>query len=169
MIRIITRTGALLYLPFSRYEIICALQAMLNTMNMPDAHVELLLTDDAESAHLNLTFLGCIGPTNILAFPADPEIEAPFAPPCKETTPQTRQADSTPSLGLLALSTPAVQRESFLYGRVPAEHSIRLLAHGLLHLAGYQHGVMMDDMTDELLATALRTQSVTPSFIHALA
>ena len=85
--------------------------------------LEMIITDDAGSEACNREHLGISGPTNILSFPL-------FK--------QTGGAG-----GSLVLSAHTLRRESLLYGQEPAEHAVRLLAHGLAHLAGMEHGPKM--------------------------
>ena len=106
------------------------MQAMLDAAGAPEAVVELALLDDAAIRALHESALGCDGPTNILSFPA-PEEEPGAA-------------------GSLALSVDTLRREAFLYGQGLEEHAVRLLAHGLAHLLGHDHGPAMDALTDEL-------------------
>ena len=77
--------------------------------------------DDACIARANQRYMGCTGPTNVLSFPGD---------------------ESLPGVMLLSLDT--LNRECLLYGQDPAEHLLRLLAHSVGHLAGYDHGEEMD-------------------------
>lgn len=65
--------------------------------------------------------LGCHGPTNVLSFPGAPGMA-----------------------GALLLSLDTLERECLLYGQEPCEHLLRLLAHGMGHLAGLDHGPEMD-------------------------
>ncbi|MDR2488996.1 MAG: rRNA maturation RNAse YbeY, partial [Desulfovibrio sp.] len=58
------------------------------------------------------------------------------------------------SLGCLALSVDTLLRECFLYGQNTDEHCIRLLAHGLSHLMGMDHGPEMDSLADRLAQSA---------------
>ena len=87
--------------------------------------LELIVTDDAGSESCNREHLGISGPTNILSFPS------------------SVQAGRAGADGSLILSTPTLRRESLLYGQEPIEHAVRLLAHGLAHLAGLEHGPEM--------------------------
>lgn len=100
--------------------------------------VELRLVRDGEMALLNERYLGCAGPTNVLAFP--------------ESAPPADTADAAPELlGSLVLSVDAVHREALLYGQDEDEHCLRLLAHGLVHVLGYDHGPAMDRLCARLL------------------
>lgn len=123
--------------PFSRQEWAAWLSAMLGAAfgarQVPA--VELVLMRDGEIAALNRAHLGCAGPTNILSFPDS--------------------ADGG-HLGSLALSVDTLRREYRLYGQNPAEYARRLLAHGLAHLCGYDHGPLMDAVCAELEAVAAK-------------
>jgi len=48
----------------------------------------------------------------------------------------------------MAISADTVAREAFLYGQAPTRHLVRLLAHGFLHLAGLDHGPVMEALTE---------------------
>lgn len=116
-------------LPLSRTELTRVMNAMLDAIGHADKDVEINLVDDAAIADLNSSFLQCDGPTNILSFPA--------------TEDGTAQ-----NIGWLALSMDTLERECLLYGQERVEHALRLIAHGLLHLAGYDHGEEMFALTD---------------------
>lgn len=93
------------------------------------ADLEIIITDDAGSEEYNRDHLAVSGPTNILSFPL-----SDLAP---------TQAGGAEASGSLVVSAATLRRESLLYGQDPAEHAIRLLAHGLAHLAGLEHGPKM--------------------------
>ena len=88
------------------------------------AEVSLCLADDACLQALNLRWRGFDKPTNVLSFPA--------APP-------GRGAEST-ALGDIALSYETLAREANELGAPLADHYRHLVAHGFLHLIGYDHG-----------------------------
>ncbi|MES2343235.1 MAG: rRNA maturation RNase YbeY [Pseudomonadota bacterium] len=81
--------------------------------------VVVLLTDDASVQDLNLRFRGKDSPTNVLSFPA-PE------------TPEDH-------LGDIALAHGVCVREAAEQGKTLAHHLQHLVAHGVLHLVGYDH------------------------------
>ena len=99
-----------------------AAAAMLGLEENGLPSVELIITDDGDIALTNARRLGCTGPTNILSFP-----------------------EGGASLGTLLLSTVTLERECVLYGQEPAVHARRLLAHGMGHLSGLDHGPAMDE------------------------
>ncbi|AMK11393.1 rRNA maturation RNase YbeY [Pseudodesulfovibrio indicus] len=129
--------------PLSGGELRALCETLLDALGLDGRTFSLKLVDDREIARLNREFLGCTGPTNILSFPAhdpdDPELPG----------------DEGAFLGELALSVDTLARETDLYGQTPLEHLARLLAHGLLHLAGFDHGEIMFDMTDAAVDRAL--------------
>jgi probable rRNA maturation factor len=79
----------------------------------------ILLTDDDTVADLNLRFRGKSGPTNVLSFPA----------------PENREGH----LGDIALAYGVCAREAAEQGKPLAHHLQHLVAHGVLHLVGYDH------------------------------
>lgn len=125
-------------LPFSRSELRNAMEAMLSAIGHSGKDIEINLVDDATIADLNASFLQCDGPTNILSFPASED-------------------GSTQGIGWLALSMDTLERECLLYGQERAEHALRLIAHGTLHLAGYDHGEEMFALTDVALDAGIAT------------
>ena len=127
-------------IPFSRKELVRILAAMRRACGHEDMPVELVLADDAVVSEANAAFLDCIGPTNILSFP-------PYFGPCLGST--------LPGQGLLALSLDGICRECLLYGQDPAEHTLHLLAHGMAHLTGLDHGEAMTEREAGILRAGL--------------
>ncbi len=79
----------------------------------------ILLTDDAAVAELNQRFRDKAGPTNVLSFPAP--------------------ANPENHLGDIALAYGVCAREAAEQGKPLAHHLQHLVAHGVLHLVGYDH------------------------------
>ncbi len=134
-------------LPFAGQELAALLRTMLLAAGQEGRSVELALLDDAAMEALNRSAMGCPGPTNILSFPAG-AAERPGIPEHTARPPLLPAAEDTEEppalLGWLALAPETLLRECLLYGQNPEEHCIRLLAHGLAHLLGYDHGPAMD-------------------------
>ena len=120
------------YLPLNRQELLAAVAAMCAALGMKTGMPEIVITDDAGSEECNRAHLGCPGPTNVLSFPL------------------TAQNAASGVMGSLVLSVPVLRREALLYGQEPAGHCIRLLAHGLAHLAGFKHGPEMWELCGRL-------------------
>lgn len=116
-------------LPASRGELTALCARLLDALDLTGREYDLRVVGDAEMARLNHDYLKVTGPTNVLSFPAE-------------------DPDRPDFLGEMAISLDTVAREAFLYGQDPAAHLARLLAHGLLHLAGFDHGPLMEMLTD---------------------
>ena len=116
-------------MPLGRRELEGRLRAMLETAYSGEVELDLLLVRDGEMAVCNKTYMNCPGPTNILSFPLE-------EPPS--------DSDPVARLGSLVVSVDVLRREARLYGQNPEEHCLRLLAHGLGHLSGFDHGPEMD-------------------------
>ena len=134
MIHLETRARLNPTLPLSRSELLPLLTAILTCLGLQDRDLFLDCVDDKKIAALNEEFMGCTGPTNILSFPASDD-------------------ESETVLGELALSIDTLTREIHLYGQDPTEHLVRLLAHDILHLAGYDHGDIMYSLTEMAVET----------------
>lgn len=95
--------------------------------------IVLALVTDRECAILNREAMGSFGPTNILSFPGSQDMPAE-----------------------LALSPEMLLRESLLYGQDVAEHLVRLLSHGLMHVSGFDHGEAMSRAQDRVMLAGVR-------------
>lgn len=92
-------------------------------MDLPDAELSILLTDDATISDLNRRYLGKEGPTNVLAFPMG----------------ENRATKGILMLGDVVVSVDTAAEESDRSGELLERTVLRLLVHGLLHLLGYDH------------------------------
>lgn len=147
--------------PLSRRELMELTAIVLEMLGLEESSVTVKLVDDKEITRLNEKFMGCTGPTNVLSFPANGSSHE--CSPEVAVYDEAADSDDSGFLGELALSVDALSREAELYGQDPAGHLTRLLAHGILHLAGYDHGDEMYDLTDAavdrvLLEEAARNQ-----------
>lgn len=118
-------------LPFSLMDLRHVLLAMMRVADFLET-VELHLVDDAAIAELNGRHMGAFGPTNVLSFPG---------------------CEGMP--GSLFLSLDTFARECILYGQRPEIHLLRLLAHGLGHLSGLDHGDEMDKVENSCLEAGM--------------
>lgn len=134
-------------LPFCRTELHRALSAMLRAAGSGLAELDLILVRDAGMADYNLRYMGCHGPTNVLSFPIDEQIAGLEVAGLEDE-------DVPVQLGSLVFSVDTLHRETLLYGQYPEEHCLRLLAHGIGHLVGYDHGPEMDELCSEMLSAA---------------
>ena len=82
--------------------------------------VNVLLTSSAEMKSLNRRFRGKDKPTDVLSFPADPNVQKQLA-------------------GEIAISAEIATKNARALGHSPAEEVKILVLHGVLHLRGYDH------------------------------
>ena len=99
-----------------------------------DAELTIRIVDQEESHQLNFDYRGKDKPTNVLSFPADPELPADIA-----------------SLGDLAICLPVVEAEAREQDKRVRDHFTHLFVHGLLHLVGYDHETEAEAFTMESL------------------
>ncbi len=112
---------------------------------IPPAEVGLVVTDDATVRDLNSRYLGRDEPTDVLSFGHEAGREPFVTPP-----------DGIRRLGEVILSYPTAERQARAASRSVQEEASHLLAHGLLHLLGYDHAEPEDERRmrareDELL------------------
>lgn len=117
-------------LPIGPREVDVFVRRLLHALSLEGQGLSIAVVDDAHMEMLNERFLGLVGPTNVLSF----EVQ-----------------DDAGGLGEVILNADAVLREARLYGQNPVEHMGRLLAHGVLHLAGLEHGPEMDSAVEAVL------------------
>ncbi|MUM76858.1 rRNA maturation RNase YbeY [Pseudodesulfovibrio sp. F-1] len=149
-IRIVRQTRLDPAFPLSRRELAGVVATILEALGREGASLEITLVDDSEMARLNAGFMGCPGPTNVLSFPTGHG---------DVFRGEVGSAGESAYLGELALSVDTLVREAHLYGQPEQVHLARLLAHGVLHLAGYDHGPEMDDLTELAVDRVLLAQA----------
>jgi probable rRNA maturation factor len=105
-------------------ETIAASVAESGTFAGEGAEVSLCLADDATLRALNLRWRAMDRPTNVLSFPSRPPRDC---------------SGQAPTLGDIALAYETLAREADELGVPLADHYRHLVAHGFLHLIGYDH------------------------------
>ncbi|HCK82525.1 MAG TPA: rRNA maturation RNase YbeY [Candidatus Competibacteraceae bacterium] len=104
-----------------------------------DAELTIRIVNEAESTALNETYRRKQGPTNVLSFPFE-------SPP---------EAESS-LLGDIVICAPVVLREAVSQGKTLAAHWAHLVAHGVLHLLGYDHDEEQAEAMESLEIHILR-------------
>ena len=104
-------------------EVIAKAVAVTKVKLAKGAEVSLLLCDDARIRDINREWRGLDKPTNVLSFPA-----APRALLAK-----------SPAVGDIAIAYETVAREAVDEGKTFRDHYMHMVAHGFLHLLGYDH------------------------------
>lgn len=149
-------------------EILAGFLDLLETQkkfSFENCTLTLLVVKDNDMIFYNQEQMGVFGPTNILSFPED-DSKTVFLGTQQPVIKKQRS-----ELGTLILSIDTLLREAYVYGQNPHTHAVRLLAHGLAHLLGYEHGDAMWELTD-FLENSLSKQellyTLTPfwSFTH---
>jgi len=98
-----------------------ALREMLRAEGIADrGEVHCVLAGDQELASLNERYRSNVGPTDVLAFPYDPEVSGGV-------------------LGEIYVSLDRAREQAARAGEPPGREVWRLFVHGALHLAGRDH------------------------------
>ncbi len=93
--------------------------------------------DDDRIAVLNTDFRGKPAPTNVLSWPSGDR--APDAPGLAPDLPEPGDSDDPEELGDIAIAWGVCQAEAVAQGKPFVDHVTHLVAHGVLHLLGYDH------------------------------
>lgn len=156
----------------ARAEIQRRILAMISLLQLQKAEVSFVLTDDASVHRLNKDYRGKDRPTDVLAF-AMQETAIPGLPHVGSIEGQALL------LGDVIVSVPTARRQALSQGVPVLDEVTMLLAHGLLHLLGWDHDTPAKDRrmkkeTARLVAAAASTassQAITRSkagAVHAL-
>lgn len=132
-------------LPLSCRDMEGILKAMYAFLDAAPMEVDVVLVRDDVMALLNAGQMRCSGPTNILSFPLWEDRLLPLSEKgslASDFLQEARKGENV--LGSLVLSVDTFRRETLLYGQKPVVYCVHLLAHGLGHLAGYEHGLEME-------------------------
>ncbi|MGB5695740.1 MAG: rRNA maturation RNase YbeY [Polyangiales bacterium] len=110
---------------------------MLEVLGLEDAELSVLLCSDEEIRQLNRRYRRKDKSTDVLAFPMQ---ELPFRTPAGAL------------LGDVVISLPTAARQAAEGDRPIIEEVTFLLAHGLLHLVGYDHATKRQEreMTERI-------------------
>jgi probable rRNA maturation factor len=107
-------------------------QALIAKDAAPEAELGLVITGQSRIQELNLVHLGVDEPTDVLAFPMNPEEDSDM--PDFVTPP-----DGAVHLGEVIISYPQAFMQAEEH-RHPVKKEVALLiVHGVLHLLGYDH------------------------------
>jgi len=111
----------------------------------PEAELSITLVEDDEMASWNSRALGKSGPTDVLSFPVEPFRPGDAPAPVPDGPPLL--------IGSVVIAPDYVRRQADEYG-VGMESEIALMvAHGVLHLLGYDH---QDDADADLMESRER-------------
>jgi probable rRNA maturation factor len=122
-------------------------QRMLQALTMTDAELSVVLCDDVVMRALNRRYRKRDRTTDVLAFAMSEGLRMP--------------AVAAAPLGDVVISVPTAARQARATGKRPLDEITMLLAHGLLHLLGFDHRTQAEERrmrarTDALVGAALR-------------
>jgi probable rRNA maturation factor len=138
------------------------LRRVRRLLGLGKADATVCLVTDAEIAHMNKSFRKKAGPTDVLSFPATPQVAQALLPVPTSTlsrrvpsatkrSPRRRSATkgwrlalNSPKrdanfLGDIAISPTTARRNARKFGRTLSDELRILILHGVLHLLGYDH------------------------------
>jgi probable rRNA maturation factor len=138
---------------FERARIKRRTEAMLALLQLEKSELSLVFSDDETIHELNREYRGKDKPTDVLAFPMR---EGDFG----------RLHAALPSglLGDVIVSVPTAKRQARAAKKAPLDEMTMLVAHGLLHLLGWDHDTAAKDRamraeTDRLVAAAVASEA----------
>jgi probable rRNA maturation factor len=144
MPEVVVRTQGLRSLPIRATEVRRRAERMLGAARASEVELSILLCDDDTIHGLNRTYRGKDRATDVLAFPLR---EGPHA----------EMAGAM--LGDVVISVETARRQAREHGRTISEEISFLLAHGILHLLGYDHRTHAEERRMNALADGLRAAS----------
>lgn len=127
-VRIVVEGGP--YSGLSARRVVRRAQAMLDALQLPRSELSILLTDDDQIKRLNRTYRKKNRPTDVLAFA---QREGEYG------------GHAGALLGDLVVSIPTARRQAGERGTDLTSELTMLLAHGLLHLLGWDHDTPRKD------------------------
>ncbi|WP_340148763.1 rRNA maturation RNase YbeY [uncultured Sneathiella sp.] len=119
--------------------VLCALEKICQKLNLPlldgdvtpIVEISLLFAGDAQVRELNRDYRGKNQPTNVLSFPDTPLDQTELADAMRMSEPLL--------LGDIVLAQETMVQEARFQNKDVWNHTAHLIAHGVLHLAGFDH------------------------------
>ncbi len=105
-----------------------ARRALAEEAARPGVELSVVVTDDETVMELNRRYRGVDEPTDVLSFGLDDRDDGFAAFP-----------DAPTLLGEIVISYPTAERQAAAAGRPLEDELAHLLAHGVLHVLGYDH------------------------------
>jgi probable rRNA maturation factor len=140
--------------PLSKRQVLLMAERMLGELGLAESELSIFLTNDAEIHKINSEHRGKDKPTDVLSFPQH-QFRAPEKP---------RGRVELTLLGDVVISLDTAARQARTRRRPLADEVRFLLAHGILHLVGYDHATpdekkVMTKRTRQLVSSAARASN----------
>ena len=113
-----------------------AVLAAAKAASTAPAELAIVLSNDSTIRALNRDWRGKNAATNVLSFPAAPDLAARTAGPRRGSG---RSRDPSPYIGDIVIAYQTTAREAVAEGKPFDHHLAHLAVHGFLHLLGYDH------------------------------
>ncbi len=116
--------------------------AVLQRNGVTSAALAIVITDDATVQSLNRDYRGVDAPTDVLSFASQDDDEMADAvehSAVSQNLPPELAALLAHSLGDVIIAYPYAVHQAHHFGVTPAAELCLLVAHGVLHLLGYDH------------------------------
>jgi probable rRNA maturation factor len=101
-------------------------------LGLSRTELSVVFVNSERMRRLNARYRGIDRPTDVLSFPLSEGL-----PACRNLDPTV----GTPPLGDIVICVPKALAQSRQFGVTFRQELLRLLIHGLLHLAGYDHEI----------------------------
>jgi probable rRNA maturation factor len=124
---------------------------MLSHLELDGVELSVALVDDDTIHELNRSYRQIDRPTDVLAFAMEEGEQLPGGD------------DEHRVLGDVIISIPTARRQAKHHKRALLAELTMLLAHGLLHLLGYDHANKRDEGVMKSLTSELETAAATPA------
>ncbi len=109
-----------------------AVLAAAKAASTAPAELAIVLSNDSTIRALNRDWRGKNAPTNVLSFPAAPDL------PVRSQS-RGKSQIAPPYIGDIVIAYQTTAREAIAEGKPFAHHLAHLAVHGFLHLLGYDH------------------------------
>jgi len=113
-----------------------AILAAAKAASTAPAELAIVLSNDSTIRALNRDWRGKNAPTNVLSFPAAPDLSVRKAGPRRGSG---KSRDPSPYIGDIVIAYQTTAREAVAEGKRFDHHLAHLAVHGFLHLLGYDH------------------------------
>jgi len=129
-------------------------EKMLALLGLPEAEVSIALVNDSAMKALHARFMGDPTTTDVLSFPLHEK-------------PRDAAKGGRVALGDVAICVPQARRQARARKATPLDEATALLAHGILHLLGFDHRTRDEEREMFALGRVLEAAGLNKKPLHA--